>query len=85
MHRVKTSQGITFTETVRKVGMPPNGRSVKMADRHEMRACEGCRRVKENTLIVEKMQFILFMVDVTILRKQTRKQKIKTIVKAAEK
>ena len=47
-------QGVTYAEVVRKVVMQPNGSSVKMADRHEMRACEGCSRVKEDTLIVEK-------------------------------
>lgn len=30
--RVKTSQGVTYAEAVRKVGMQPNGGSVKMAD-----------------------------------------------------
>ena len=39
LQRVKTFQGNIYAEAVRKVGMQPNGSSVKMADRHEMRAC----------------------------------------------
>lgn len=74
VQRVKTSQGVTYAEAVRKVGMQPNGSIVKMADRPERRACEGCRRVKEDTLIVEEKQFILFMVDVINCIAQTDKK-----------
>ena len=84
---MKTSQGITYAKAVRKVGKQPNGSSVKMADTHDMRTCKGCSRVKEDTLIVEKRQFILFMVEVINCTAQTDKktENIKITVKAAEK
>ena len=87
VQRVKTLQGVTYAEAVRKVGVQSNGSNDKMAGRHEIRACEGCREIKEDTLIVEKRQFILFMVEAINCTAQTDKktEKIKIIVKAAEK
>lgn len=87
VQRVKASRGITYAEAVRKVGMQPNDSSVKVADRQKMRDCEGCARIKEDTLIVGKRQFILFMVDIINCTAQTdrKTEKIKIIVKAAEK
>ena len=78
VQRVKTSQGVTYREVVRMVGMQPNGSGVKMADRHKMRACEGCRRVKEDSRIVEKRQFILFMFDVINCTAQADRKKTET-------
>ena len=78
----------TYAEAVRKVGVQANGSNVKVPDRQEKRACEGCRGIKEDTLVVEKMQFILFMVEVINCTAQItdkKTEKIKIIVKAAEK
>ena len=71
VQRVKTLQGVTYAEAVRKVGVQSNGSNDKMAGRHEIRACEGCREIKEDTLIVEKRQFILFMVEAINCTAQT--------------
>ena len=77
---MKTSQRVTYAEAARKVGIQSNSSNIKMADKHEKRACEGCRGIKEDTLIVEKRQFILFMVEVINCTAQTDKktEKIKS-------
>lgn len=87
VQRMKTSHGITYAEAARRVGEQPTDNNVRTTDRREVRACEGCRRVKEDTLIVGKREFILFMVDVVNCTAQTDKkmEKIKIIVRAAEK
>ena len=54
-------------------------------ENNKTRSCEGCNKIKENTLIVGKSEFILFMVDVINCSAQTEKKTEKIIVKSAEK
>lgn len=51
-----------------------------------MRSCKACNKVKEDTLIVGRNEFVLFMVEVINCLAQTDKktERVKIIVKAAE-
>ena len=89
IQRVKVSQGITYAEAAKKVVVQPdkmNNNPVGI-ENNKTRSCEGCNKMKEDTLIVGKSEFMLFLVDVINCSAQTEKktEKIKTIVKSAEK
>lgn len=59
---------------------------VRQTENSTTRPCEGCSRLKTDTLIVKKTDFVLFMVEVINCSAQTERkmEKIKIIVKAAE-
>lgn len=83
VNKVKQFQGITYADAAKKVLSQP-----KKIDVVEVRnSCQGCSKVKEDTLLVGKSEFVLFMVDVINCTAQTERktEKIKIIVKAAEK
>lgn len=66
----------------------PAERQVRVtAEKDSVEPCKGCHRVKEDTLIVGKKDFVLFMVEVINCSAQTTKktEKIKIILKSAEK
>lgn len=73
-----------YAEAAKKV----TGREMKRvsAETTHVEACKGCHK-KEDTLIVGKNEFILFMVDIINCSAQTdrKTEKIKIIVKSAEK
>ncbi len=90
VQRVKISQGISYAEAVRKIKTTaPTEVPKPVGAEDRNRTCGGCAKlgIKEDTLIVSKNDFVLFMVDVINCSAQaTRKtEKIKIIVRAAEK
>lgn len=90
IQRIKVTQGISYAEATKKVrptreqmGQMPTMRE----ERKDMIKCKKCDKIKEETLIVDKNEFVLFMAEVINCSAQTtsRTERIKIIVKAAEK
>ncbi|XP_067281993.1 uncharacterized protein [Pseudorasbora parva] len=87
VQRVKAVQGISYAEAARKVPgivtmvRQPGNRS------KEMNMCQGCDKLKEETLIVKRNDFVMFMAEIINCSAQTksRNERIKIIVKSAEK
>lgn len=80
---MRVEQGVTYAEAARRVQV----QAVKPRQiENSTRPCEGCSRLKTDTLIVNKTDFVLFMVDVINCSAQAERktEKIKIIVKAAE-
>ncbi|CAJ1066432.1 uncharacterized protein LOC113119923 [Xyrichtys novacula] len=87
VQQMKTLHGITYAEAARRVRVQATESNARTTERQEVRAHEGCKRIKEDTMVVGKRDFILFMVEVVNCTAQTDKktEKIKIIVRAAEK
>lgn len=84
VQKVRVEQGVTYAEAARRVQIQPV--RVRQTENSTTRPCEGCSRLKTDTLIVKKTDFVLFMVEVINCSAQTERktEKIKIIVKAAE-
>lgn len=87
VQKIKVSQGISYAEAAKKVPSPTEKPKKSEVGSNKTRPCEGCDQIKKDTLIVNKNNFVLFMVDVINCSAQTEKktEKIKIIVRAAEK
>jgi len=48
MQRIKTSEGITYAEATKRVGNQTD------AECKKSRTCEGCDKIKEDTMVEEK-------------------------------
>lgn len=87
VQRIKTTQGISYAEAARKVS--GDAQVIRQSDtrNQDVVKCGGCNRLKEETLIVNKNDFVFFMADVVNCSAQTksRNERIKIIVKSAEK
>lgn len=86
VQRVKVIQGVSFAEATKKV---PKGVAVELIKERTkvVGECAKCDKLKEDTLIVSKSDFVLFMAEIINCSAQTRSrtERIKIIVKSAEK
>lgn len=87
MQRVKATQGISYAEAAKKVSG-----DAQVTRQHDTRnkdagKCGGCDELKEETLTVNKKDFVFFMADTVSCSAQTesRNERIKIIVQSAEK
>ena len=102
VQKVKVVQGISYAEAVKKVSEEAqivaqkrqetrNERPVQQQAvaqmRQEARKCEACDKVKEETMIVNKNDFVMFMAEVINLAIQARSrtERIKIVVQTAVK
>lgn len=87
VQRIRVSQGMSYAEAVKKVVTTQQDPTKIMRVESSNRSCGGCTKIKEDALIVSKNEFVLFMVEVINCSAQRRSktEKIKIIVKAAEK
>ena len=86
VQKIKVSQGISYAEAAKKIPFPSETPKKSEVGSNKIRPCGGCEKIKKDTLIVDKNDFVLFMVDVINCSAQTEKktEKIKIIVRAAE-
>lgn len=56
IQRIKTSEGITYAEANKRVGWQPDRPNNKQvsAECKKSRTCEGCDKIKEDTMLVGK-------------------------------
>jgi len=84
VQKVKVNQEITYAEAARRVPKIPQN---VVNYRKDNDGCVKCDRIQEETLIVSKVGFVLFMAEIINCTAQTtsRTERIKIIVKTAEK
>ena len=88
VQRVRVAQGIGYAEAVKKVSSNITeatrqiGNKITVVGKYK-----SCDKLKEETLIVNKNDFVLFMAEIINCSAQTqsRNERIKIIVKSAEK
>ena len=91
MQKVKASQGISYSEAVKKVPRitPVLKQNERREDNHDKSTndCEGCNKSEREDLAINKSDFVLFVAEIINCSAQTqsRKKIIKIIVRAAEK
>ena len=93
VQRLRVTEGISYAQAARKVPSPRGVRTVSpgQVTRNERQTkeaeCKKCEKIKDDTLIVSKSDFVLFMAEVINCSAQTerRTKKIQIIVDAAEK
>lgn len=87
VQRVKATQGISYAEAAKKVSGDAQVTRQNDTRNKDAGKCVGCDKVKEETLIVNKNDFVFFMADIVNCSAQTksRNERIKIIVKSAEK
>lgn len=90
VQRIKVVQGISYAEAAKKVSGNVTVDKQSETSRKEMNQgmkCQGCNKLKEETLIVKKNDFVMFMAEIINCSAQTksRNERIKIIVKSAEK
>lgn len=72
MQRIKVVQGISYAEAAKKV--PGNVTMVRQSGvmSKEIYKCQGCDKLKEETPIVKKNDFVLFMAEIINCSAQTK-------------
>lgn len=95
VQRIRVTEGMSYAQAARKVPPPrgvrsesvPPGKVTRNERQTKEVACKKCDKIKEDTLIVSKSDFVLFMAEVINCSAQTerRTKKIQIIVDAAEK
>lgn len=89
VQKIKTTTGTTYAEAAKKVPVQPMMHSNKKMTGVEERRSDSleCSKIKDDTLLMTKEDFVLFMVEVINCTAQTQKktEKIQIIVKAAQK
>lgn len=87
VQRIRVSQGMSYAEAAKVVS--GNIQVTKQNDTKNKGVgnCKRCDKLKEETLLVNKNDFVLFMADIINCSAQTksRNERIKIIVKSAEK
>ncbi len=87
VQRVKVVQGISYAEAAKTVsGIGTMAKQTEIKNKN-IDKCQKCDKLKEETLIVSKNDFVLFMAEIINCSAQTksRNERIKIIVKSAEK
>lgn len=86
VQRIKVVQGVSYAEATKKVPRGVMVETIKDGTKG-VRECVKCDKSKEDTLIVSKGDFVLFMAEIIKCSAQTnsRTERIKIIVKSAEK
>jgi hypothetical protein len=87
VQRVKVVQGISYAEAAKTVsGIRTMAKQTEIKNKN-IDMCQKCDKLKEETLIVSKNDFVLFMAEIINCSAQTksRNERIKIIVKSAEK
>lgn len=65
VQKVKIQTGVSYAEAARKVPVQPTVQLNKTAAvEARSSACQGCSKIKEDTLLMRKDDFVLFMVEV---------------------
>ena len=85
VQRVRVTQGVSYAEAAKTVS---GGTQVTMENNKKSKEIvHNCVKLKEDTLIVSKREFVLFMAEIINCSAQTksRNERIKIIVKSAEK
>lgn len=87
VQRIKVNHGVSYAEAVKVVSGNKQVTKQRETNSTEAGNCKGCDRVKEDTLLVNKNDFLLFMADVINCSAQTqsRNERIKIIVRSAGK
>lgn len=88
VQKVKIQTGVSFAEAARKIPAQSTVQVNKTAAVEACSsACQGCSKIKEDTLLMRKDDFVLFMVEIINCTAQVERktEKIKIIVKAAQK
>lgn len=88
VQRLKVTQGLSYAEATKKVEKTVTAPNFMVKEKkQETIKCTKCDKIKEETLIVSKSNFILFIAEVINCSAQTtsRTERIKIIAKSAEK
>ena len=87
MQRIRVSQGVSYAEAAKAVSG-----SIQVTKQNDTKNkgvgnCKRCDKLKEETLLVSKNDFVLFMADIINCSAQSGSQneRIKIIVRSAEK
>lgn len=85
VQRIKVEQGMSYAEAVKLIPKPVN--VPKKDNSRKEGECSACKTIQDDSLIVKKLDFVLFMADVINRAAQTssRTDTIKIIVRAAKK
>lgn len=86
VQKIKVTTGVTYAEAARKVPVVPKKVSVTPLVSKSNPPCLSCRKINDDTLIIEKEAFLLFVADVINCSVQAKgnTERIRIIVKAAE-
>lgn len=85
VQRVKVEQGTSYAEALKRVPRPILTPSPSVPTRKETE-CTSCKKIEDDSLIVKKLDFVLFMTDVIngTAQYKSRTDRIKIIVKSAK-
>lgn len=72
VQRVKVAQGISYAEVVKKVSGDTQLSRQNDTRNKNTAKCDGCDKLKEETLIVSKNDFVLFMAEIINCSAQTK-------------
>lgn len=82
VQRIKVEQGMSYAEAARQVPRPMP--MTKNDTTRKEVECESCKKTQDDSLIVKKLDFVLFMTDVIngTAQYKSRTDRIKIIVKS---
>lgn len=85
VQRIKVEQGMSYAEAVKRV--PRLVPTTKSDNNRKEVECTTCKKIQDDSLIVKKLDFVLFMTDVIngTAQYRSRTDRIKIIVKSAKK
>lgn len=87
VQRIRVSQGMSYAEATKAVSGSIQVTKQNVVKNKDAEQCKRCDKLKEETLLVSKNDFVLFMADIINCSAQSgsRNERIKIIVKSAEK